>query len=87
MRIIIAPTKKMVADTESFAVDNLPQFLEQTGQLAHMNLRRILAPAVLSYKSIQYRCTALGVMGGIPLGLPLGTPAHPLWLLRPAASL
>ena len=33
MRIIIAPAKKMVVDTDSFAVDNLPQFLEQTEQL------------------------------------------------------
>jgi len=30
MRIIIAPAKKMVVDTDSFAVDSLPQFLEQT---------------------------------------------------------
>lgn len=30
MRIIIAPAKKMVTDTDSFAVDSLPQFLEQT---------------------------------------------------------
>ena len=29
MRIIIAPAKKMVVDTDSFAVDSLPQFLEQ----------------------------------------------------------
>ena len=33
MRIIIAPAKKMIVDTDSFAVDNLPQFLEQTEQL------------------------------------------------------
>jgi len=33
MRIIIAPAKKMVVDTDSFAVDSLPQFLEQTEQL------------------------------------------------------
>ena len=33
MRIIIAPAKKMVVDTDSFAVDNLPQFLERTGRL------------------------------------------------------
>ena len=33
MRIIIAPAKKMVVDTDSFAVDGLPQFLEQTEQL------------------------------------------------------
>ena len=32
MRIIIAPAKKMVVDTDSFAVDSLPQFLEQTEQ-------------------------------------------------------
>ena len=30
MRIIIAPAKKMVVDTDSFAVDSLPAFLEQT---------------------------------------------------------
>jgi len=30
MRIIIAPAKKMVTDTDSFAADGLPQFLEQT---------------------------------------------------------
>ena len=33
MRIIIAPAKKMVTDTDSFAVDGLPQFLEQTERL------------------------------------------------------
>ena len=33
MRIIIAPAKKMVVDTDSFAVDSLPTFLEQTKQL------------------------------------------------------
>ena len=30
MRIIIAPAKKMIVDTDSFAVDSLPQFLERT---------------------------------------------------------
>jgi len=33
MRIIISPAKKMVADTDSFAVDGLPVFLEKTEQL------------------------------------------------------
>ena len=33
MRIIIAPAKKMVVDTDSFAVDSLPQFLEQAERL------------------------------------------------------
>ena len=33
MRIIIAPAKKMVVDTDSFAIDGLPQFLEQTERL------------------------------------------------------
>lgn len=33
MRIIIAPAKKMVVDTDSFAVDGLPRFLEQTERL------------------------------------------------------
>lgn len=33
MRIIIAPAKKMVVDTDSFAVDSLPRFLEQTERL------------------------------------------------------
>ena len=33
MRIIVAPAKKMVVDTDSFAVDNPPQFLEQTERL------------------------------------------------------
>ena len=33
MRIIIAPAKKMVVDTDSFAVDSLPQFLERTERL------------------------------------------------------
>ena len=33
MRIIIAPAKKMVVDTDSFAIDALPLFLEQTEQL------------------------------------------------------
>ncbi len=92
MRMIIAPAKKMVADTDSFAVDHLPQFLEQTERLktvlqtmspkelqtlwrcndviakrnverlAHMDLRRSLTPALLSYEGIQYRYMAPGVM-------------------------
>lgn len=33
MRIIIAPSKKMVVDTDSFAVDGLPHFLEQSERL------------------------------------------------------
>ena len=33
MRIIIAPAKKMVVDTDSFAVNGLPVFLEQTERL------------------------------------------------------
>ena len=33
MRIIIAPAKKMVVDTDSFAVGSLPQFLELTERL------------------------------------------------------
>jgi len=33
MRIIIAPAKRMVVDTDSFAMDSLPQFLEQTERL------------------------------------------------------
>ena len=33
MRIIIAPAKKMVVDTDSFAVDGLSQFLERTERL------------------------------------------------------
>ena len=33
MRVIIAPAKKMVVDTDSFAVDSPPQFLEQTERL------------------------------------------------------
>ena len=33
MRIIIAPAKKMTVDTDSFAVDGLPQFLEQAERL------------------------------------------------------
>ena len=33
MRIIIAPAKKMIVDTDSFAVDGLPQFLERTERL------------------------------------------------------
>ena len=33
MRIIIAPAKKMVTDTDSFPVDALPQFLEQAQRL------------------------------------------------------
>ena len=33
MRIIIAPAKKMVVDTDSFAMDGLPVFLEQTERL------------------------------------------------------
>ena len=33
MRIIISPAKKMVADTDSFAVDGLPVYLERTERL------------------------------------------------------
>ena len=33
MRIIIAPAKKMVVDTDSFNIDSLPIFLKQTEQL------------------------------------------------------
>ena len=33
MRVIIAPAKKMVVDTDSFAIDSLPQFLEQAERL------------------------------------------------------
>lgn len=33
MRIIIAPAKKMIVDTDSFAVDGLPPFLERTERL------------------------------------------------------
>ena len=33
MRIIIAPAKKMVLDTDSFPVEDLPAFLAQTEQL------------------------------------------------------
>jgi hypothetical protein len=33
MRIIIAPAKKMVVDTDSFAVDSLPRFLAQAERL------------------------------------------------------
>ena len=33
MRIIISPAKKMVVDTDSFTVDGLPVFLEQTERL------------------------------------------------------
>ena len=33
MRIIIAPAKKMITDMDSFTVDGLPQFLEQTERL------------------------------------------------------
>ena len=92
MRIIIAPAKKMIVDTDSFAVDGLPQFLEQAERLkavlqtmsprelqslwkcndaiaklnverlGHMDLRRNLTPAVLSYEGIQYRYMAPGVM-------------------------
>ena len=92
MRIIISPAKNMVVDTDSFAVDGLPQFLERAERLravlqgmppselqalwkcndsiaklnverlAHMDLRRNPTPAILSYKGIQYRCMAPGVM-------------------------
>ena len=33
MRMIIAPAKKMIVDTDSFAVDSPPQFLEQAERL------------------------------------------------------
>ena len=92
MRIIIAPAKKMITDTDSFAVEQLPLFLEQAERLKtvlqcmspkelqclwkcndtiaelnverlkHMDLRRSLTPAILSYNGIQYRYMAPGVM-------------------------
>ena len=92
MHIIISPAKKMIVDTDSFAVDGLPRFLEQTERLKsvlqamsprelqglwrcndaiarlnverleHMDLRRNLTPAILSYEGIQYRYMAPGVM-------------------------
>ena len=33
MRIIIAPAKKMVTDTDNFPIDGLPVFLERTERL------------------------------------------------------
>ena len=33
MTIILAPAKKMGTDTDSFAVRDLPQFLDRTGEL------------------------------------------------------
>ena len=33
MRVIIAPAKKMAVDTDSFAADSLPVFLERTERL------------------------------------------------------
>ena len=92
MHIIISPAKKMIVDTDSFAVDGLPRFLDQTERLKsvlqamsprelqglwrcndaiarlnverleHMDLRRNLTPAILSYEGIQYRYMAPAVM-------------------------
>ncbi len=45
MRIIISPAKKMVVDTDSFAMDELPIFLEQAEQLK-ATLQR-MSPAAL----------------------------------------
>ena len=45
MRIIISPAKKMVVDTDSFAVDGLPAFLEQTERLKTVLQR--MSPAEL----------------------------------------
>ncbi|MCI8971773.1 MAG: YaaA family protein, partial [Oscillibacter sp.] len=33
MRIIIAPAKNMLVDTDSFPVDGLPRFLDRTERL------------------------------------------------------
>ena len=45
MRIIIAPAKKMIVDTDSFAVDGLPRSLEQTERLKTVLQR--MSPAEL----------------------------------------
>jgi len=45
MRIIISPAKKMVVDTDSFAVDGLPIFLGKTEQLK--NVLQGMSPAGL----------------------------------------
>ena len=45
MRIIIAPAKKMAEDTDSFAADSLPAFLEQTERL--MEVLQGMSPEAL----------------------------------------
>lgn len=98
MHIIIAPAKKMIVDTDSFATDSLPRFLEQAERLKavlqtmspkelqslwkcndaiaklnierleHMDLRRNLTLAIITYEGIQYRYMAPGVMETSRLG-------------------
>ena len=45
MRVIIAPAKRMAVDTDSFAVDGLPLFLERTERL--LALLRSMSPEAL----------------------------------------
>ena len=91
MRIIISPAKQMRVDTDSFACNTLPVFMEKTEILmqwirslsyeeqkklwacndkiarqnaerfAHMDLRKNLTPALLSYDGIQYTYMAPAV--------------------------
>lgn len=44
MKIIIAPAKKMVVDTDTFAIDALPQYLDQTRTIL-TELRKLDYPA------------------------------------------
>ena len=92
MKIIISPAKKMNVDTDTFAINGTPEFLEDTETLMkavkrlnfteakalwkcndklaelnyerfqHMDLKRALTPAVMSYEGLQYQHMAPGVL-------------------------
>lgn len=49
-------------DTGSLTVDGLPVFLERTGRLSVIDLRRRLTHAIISRVDIQYQCIAPGMM-------------------------
>ena len=60
MRIIISPAKKMVVDTDSFAADGLPIFLERTEQLKTA-LQRMSPTDLQALWKCNYAITKLNV--------------------------
>lgn len=77
MRIIIAPAKKMIVDTDSFAVDDLPQLLERTERLKAipqtMSPRGITEPLEARRHHCQVEHGATGLYGSAPQSHPGGS--------------